>query len=320
MSFQRYQDLGHHITRIDTAMVRDELAACYLLKGGDDYAIIETGTHHTVPIILELLEQRRIRPERVKYVIPTHVHLDHAGGAGGLMRALPGATLLIHPRGARHMIDPARLKAGAMAVYGEATFARIYGDVIPVDESRVRIMEDGERLTVGDRELIFYDTPGHAKHHFCVHDPASAGIFTGDTFGISYPALTTEHGPFIFPTTTPVQFDPPALKASINTLLELNPERLYLTHYGMVEHPRPLGERLQGMIDDYVTVAESIAAGLAADEWQEVLQEAMLAYLSGAALDHGCQLDDDALEAMLDMDARLNSQGLTVWLQSRAES
>lgn len=316
LPFQMYEDLGHDITRIDTAMVHDELAACYLLKGGDDYAVIETGTHNTVPIVLELLAQRGILPGQVRYIIPTHVHLDHAGGVGGLMRALPDATLLVHPRGARHLIDPTKLKAGALAVYGETTFAQIYGDVIPVDEARVRIMEDGDRTIVGNRELIFYDTPGHAKHHFCVHDPASNGIFTGDTFGISYPALVTENGPFMLPTTTPVQFDPPALKASIRKLLDLTPERMYLTHYGMVTNPRPLGERLQGMVDDYVALAENVARHAGAGNLEAGLEDAMRAYLFGQAREHGCRFDDEGLERLLGMDIKLNSQGLAVWLRS----
>ena len=262
MTFQTFDDLGQQITRIDTAMVHEGLAACYLLGGGDEYAIIETGTHNTVPIILSLLKERKIDLAKVKYVIPTHVHLDHAGGVGGLMQALPAATLLGHPRGARHMINPAKLKAGATAVYGEAQFAEIYGDIIPVDEQRVRTMDDGDEASVGDRKLVFIDTPGHARHHFCVYDPASRGIFTGDTFGLSYPPLTTAKGPFICPTTTPVQFDPPAL--------------------------------------------------------EQALMTAMREYLFRCAREHGCEMSDEQLDAVLGLDIQLNSQGLAVWLQSRS--
>ena len=318
MTFQTFDDLGQQITRIDTAMVHEGLAACYLLGGGDEYAIIETGTHNTVPTILALLKERNIDLAKVKYVIPTHVHLDHAGGVGGLMQALPAATLLVHPRGARHMIDPAKLKAGATAVYGEAKFAEIYGDIIPVDERRVRTMEDGDEATVGNRKLVFIDTPGHARHHFCVYDPTSRGIFTGDTFGLSYPPLTTAKGPFICPTTTPVQFDPPALKASIRTLLALKPERIYLTHYGMVENPQPLGERLLTMVDDYVALAETVAVTSDADALEKSLMVAMREYLFRCAREHGCEMSDEQLEAVLGLDIQLNSQGLAVWLQSRS--
>lgn len=318
MAFQVYQPLPFGITRIDTAMVHDELAACYLLEDDGECAIIETGTHNTVPIILSLLAEKGIDRRQVKYVISTHVHLDHAGGVGGLMEALPEATLLIHPRGARHMIDPAKLKAGAMAVYGEKAFADIYGDVIPVPESRVRTMDDGDKAVVGGRTLQFIDTPGHARHHFCVHDPVSRGLFTGDTFGLSYPALTTPNGPFICPTTTPVQFDPPALKASIRKLLALSPQRIYLTHYGMVENPQPLGERLLTMVDDYVALAEAVAPTSDADAQEKALMAAMREYLFSCAREHGCEMSDEQLQAVLGLDIQLNSQGLAVWLQSRS--
>lgn len=316
MSFQVYQPLAHGITRIDTAMVRDELAACYLMEDDGECAIIETGTHHTVPIILDLLEQKGIDRRQVKYVIPTHVHLDHAGGVGGLMQALPAATLLIHPRGARHMIDPSKLKAGATAVYGEAAFAEMYGDIIPVPESRVTVMHDGDQVTLGQRRLTFHDTPGHARHHFCVQDSASNGIFTGDTFGLAYPSLVTERGPFILPTTTPVQFDPPALKASIRKLLALKPERMFLTHYGLLEAPARPGERLLAMVDDYVLLAEQAEEG-GDDDLMGRLEPALRDYLFAQAREHGVNLSDAALDDALGFDIHLNSQGLVVWLQQR---
>ncbi|MGB1466695.1 MAG: MBL fold metallo-hydrolase [Alcanivorax nanhaiticus] len=316
MSFQVYHSLPFGITRVDTAMVHEELAACYLMEADGQCAIIETGTHNTVPILLALLEERGISREQVKYVIPTHVHLDHAGGVGGLMQALPEATLLIHPRGARHMIDPSKLKAGAIAVYGEAAFSGVYGDVIPVDESRVRIMEDGDSVMLAKRKLVFYDTPGHARHHFCVYDPASKGIFTGDTFGLSYPSLVTENGPFILPTTTPVQFDPEALKHSIRRLLALSPERMFLTHYGMLEAPGEPGERLISMVDDYVALAEQAARGKEAG-LLERLESALQKYLFAKAHDHGVALSEEELQEVLGFDIKLNSQGLKVWLQQR---
>lgn len=316
MPFQKYHALPFGITRIDTAMVHEELAACYLMEAGDECAIIETGTHNTVPTILALLDEKGISRDAVKYVIPTHVHLDHAGGVGGLMQALPQASLLIHPRGARHMIDPSKLKAGATAVYGEDTFARIYGDVIPVDERRVRIMHDGDSVRLADRELVFYDTPGHARHHFCVFDPLSKGIFTGDTFGLSYPSLVTEKGPFILPTTTPVQFDPEALKRSIRRLLALNPERMFLTHYGMLENPEKPGERLLVMVDDYVALAEKAAQTGPADLLLR-LESALQAYLFAKARDHGVTLSEEALQEALGFDINLNSQGLKVWIEQQ---
>jgi len=315
MPFNPTLDLGHGITRIESGMVRDELVACYLVQGGEEYALIETGTHNTVPRILAVLVQRRIRPEQVKYVIPTHVHLDHAGGVGGLMQCLPQATVLVHPKGARHLIEPGKLKAGAIAVYGETEFAKVYGDIMPVASSRVRSMEDGSEAWLGDRRLVFLDTPGHARHHFCVFDPASQGIFTGDTFGLAYPALTTAQGPFIIPTTTPVQFEPEALQASIRRLLALQPERMYLTHYGVVENPQVLGERLLRQVEDYVALALAAREAGGKADLEGRLVAGMRAYLFGRARAHGCGQSEEELERLLGMDLRLNAQGLAVWLE-----
>lgn len=318
MSFQIYEDIGNGIVRIDSGMIREGLAALYLMQAGEKYALIETGTHNTIPIIMALLEARNIKVEQVKFVIPTHVHLDHAGGVGGLMQLLPEATLLVHPLGARHMIAPEKLKAGATAVYGEARFQEIYGDVIPVDANRVRTLEDGDRVTLSDRVLVFYDTPGHARHHFCIHDLQSNGIFTGDTFGLAYPSLATMNGPFIFPATTPVQFDPDALKNSIKKLLALKPERMYLTHYGMVMQPESLGQMLLEQVDDYVALGLDAKAEVAVQALESTLVSRLTDYLFARARHHGCTQSDAELQRELGMDVQLNSQGLAVWLQSGA--
>jgi glyoxylase-like metal-dependent hydrolase (beta-lactamase superfamily II) len=164
---------------------------------------------------------------------------------------------------------------------------------------------------------VFLDTPGHARHHFCVFDPASRGVFTGDTFGLAYPALTTAQGPFIIPTTTPVQFEPEALKDSIRRLLALQPERMYLTHYGVVENPQGLGERLLGMVDDYVALALAAREAGGVEDQEHRLVSAMRGYLFGKARAHGCPQGDEELERLLGMDLRLNAQGLAVWLAGR---
>ena len=317
--FNWFENLGHQITRIDTALLSNEFAACYVVASNREYALIETGTHNTVQWILRYLEQHNIAFSQVKYVIPTHVHLDHAGGAGGLMQALPNATLLIHPRGARHMIHPEKLKAGAVAVYGEAEFAKHYGDVIPIEENRVMPMEDESTVTLGNRTFTFYDTPGHAKHHFCVHDSESQGIFTGDTFGIAYPTLSTKQGPFIFPTTTPVQFDPVALKKSIQRLVGLHPKVMYLTHYGPIKNPAQFEAELLEQIDDFVENALRINNAVSEGKKEEALKAFMADYLIDRALKKGCDKTPQQIQQALLMDIELNSQGLLVWLNQKAQ-
>ncbi len=213
------QTLPNGITCIDTGYHRPALAACYLIEQGDQAAFVDSGTTRTVPKLLELLASRDIPRESIAYVMPTHVHLDHAGGAGELMRHLPNAKLVVHPRGARHMVDPSKLVAGATAVYGEAVFRENFGELVPVPEERVLLAVDGLRLDLNGRILLFRDTPGHARHHYSIFDEASRGFFTGDVFGLSYQEVDCASGPFLFPTTTPVQFDPAAWHKSLDLLL-----------------------------------------------------------------------------------------------------
>ena len=244
------------ITAIDSGMVRPQMAACYLMETGSAVAVVETGNAASPDRILKVLESRGRRADEISHVIVTHVHLDHAGGAGTLMKRLPQATLVAHPYAARHLIDPSKLEASARQVYGDARFDEMYGTLVPVPEERVRVMEDGDELSVGGRTLSFMDAPGHARHHFTVWDGQTRGWFTGDTFGLSYRELDTENGPFVFPTTTPIQFDPPALIASIDRMMEKNPACMYLTHFGRVLDVPRLAEDMRASIQEYVELAE----------------------------------------------------------------
>jgi len=306
-------DLGNGITLIDTAFQRPQMAACYLMEQGDEVAIIETGTKDTVPLILEVLAQKQISATQVKYVIVTHVHLDHAGGAGLLMDALPNATLIVHPKGQRHMVDPSKLQAGATAVYGEEEFNKTYGDLIAIAEDRTHAPKDGETLKLGGRALTFIDTPWHARHHFCVYDELSKGIFTGDTFGLAYQELTNENGPFIFPTTTPVQFDPEALKTSIKKIMSFNPESAYLTHYGKIQNLAPLADALDIQVDALVDIAQSSDASPGEDRVKD-LSVKIMDYLLNRLELHDCQLSVAEQIKVLQSDVVLNAQGLDVWL------
>ena len=299
------------IVAIDSGMVRPQMAACYLLETDSALAVVEAGNNHSSERILSVIAHRGRRVEEVSHVIVTHVHLDHAGGAGRLMQLLPNAALVVHPRGARHMIDPSRLEASARAVYGDAEYDRQYGALQPVPEERVIVMQDGGSLRVGKRMLQFMDTPGHARHHFCVWDEQSRGWFSGDTFGISYRELDTAAGPFVFPTTTPIQFDPPALVASIERLMERRPENMYLTHFGRVRDLRRLAADMRDSIAQFVAWGEAFAAD---ERRREHIETAMMDWLMARARKHGVTVPGDALRAIFQGDVTLNTQGIEFWL------
>jgi len=299
------------IHTIDTGFQRPRFDAAYLVVEQGRGAFIDCGTSLAVPRMLAALAEAGLAPEAVDWLILTHVHLDHAGGAGTLMQALPNARLVVHPRGAPHMIDPARLLAGATAVYGEAEIARSYGQVLPVPAERVVVADDDHTVSLAGRELLTMDTPGHARHHLCVWDARSASWFTGDTFGLSYRELDGPAGAFILPTSSPVQFEPDAMRASIERLLAYLPRAMYLTHYGRVESPAALGHALIEQIDAMVALARSCDGR--ADRHRCLVAALTELYLERAHA-QGVALDDAGVVRVLAMDIELNAQGLASWL------
>lgn len=307
-----FQDFEHGITTIDSRFVRPGLAAIHLLVEKGHAAIIDTGTNFSAPCVLKILHDKGLAPQNIAYVIVTHVHLDHAGGAGRMMQLFPNAQLVVHPRGARHMIDPARLVAGAAAVYGEAAVKRTYGEIIPVPAGRVIEAPDNFELSLQGRKLRFLDTPGHARHHFCIWDEASRSAFTGDTFGISYREFDVAGREFIFPTCTPVQFEPEAAHASIDRIMALQPEQAYLTHYGRITQLNRLANDLHQMLDAFVTLG--MQCHDAGGQRHEKLKTGVEEFMLRALLAHGCQLPLEEISRLLAMDFELNAQGIGVWL------
>jgi glyoxylase-like metal-dependent hydrolase (beta-lactamase superfamily II) len=306
-----FEDLGHGITAVDTGYVRPRFDASHLVVENGRAAFVDVGTGHSVPALLAALEAKGLPPEAVDFVIVTHVHLDHAGGAGEMMRRLPAARLVVHPRGARHMIDPAKLWAGAAAVFGEEFVRRSYGTPVPVDPSRIVEAGDGFTLELGGRPLRFLDTPGHARHHFCVWDEASRSMFTGDTFGLSYPELASPRGRFVLPTTTPVQFEPEALLASIDRLVAHDPTAMLLTHYSRVVDIGRMADDLRRQVGQLVALAR---AEDGKPDRAARLRRGVAELLLGWVADHGTPLARDTVRELLAVDVELNSQGLEVWL------
>ncbi len=303
--------LGHGIHAIDTGFHRDHFDAAYLLVHGGRAAFIDTGTNFAVPRLLQALDALGVARDAVDWVIPTHVHLDHAGGVGTLMQALPAARVLAHPRGARHMIDPSALWQGALAVYGEDEMRRSYGALAAVPAERVQASSDGMTVEVGGRVLRLIDTPGHAKHHHCIWDATSRGWFTGDTFGLSYREFDTAQGAWIMPTSTPVQFEPEALRSSVQRLLAAEPACMYLTHYGRVEGVPRLAALLLALLDRMVALGE---AERAAPDRHQALKRGLLALYVESLAAHGCSFSAAHIAELLAMDIELNAQGMAVWL------
>jgi glyoxylase-like metal-dependent hydrolase (beta-lactamase superfamily II) len=302
----------HGITAVDAEYLYRGHAAAHIIEDAGRAAFVDVGTNFSVPYLLAALAELGIAPEAVDYLLLTHVHLDHAGGAGALLQALPAARAVLHPRGAPHMIDPARLIAGARRVYGAERFAQLYGELVPIPAERVRVVADGERLTLGGRTLELRHAQGHALHHYVIVDAAHRSIFSGDTFGISYRALDTAQGPFITPSTVPTQFDPEQHLASIDRMLEYRPESIYLMHFSRVSGIPRLAELLKEQIREFVRFTRAHAHD---SEPARGIRAAMLALWLKLAREHGCRLLDAELEQALAGDLELNTQGLIAWLE-----
>jgi len=304
-------DFGHGISAIDTGFFRPQFDASHLIVENGRAAFVDTGTNYSVPRLLDELHARQLGVEAVDYVILTHVHLDHAGGAGLLMRELPNARAVIHPRGVRHMVDPSALIAGATAVYGAEEIRRSYGELVPIPAERIDTAGEGHVVALAGRRLLCLDTPGHARHHICIHDERSHAFFTGDTFGLSYREFDTGKGAFIVPTSTPVQFEPDALHASIDRMMGYAPKQMFLTHYSRVTDVERLAADLHVQIDAMVAIARAHAD--AADRHARIMDDLASLFISRAH-GHGCRLDDARVRELLAMDIELNAQGLAVWL------
>jgi glyoxylase-like metal-dependent hydrolase (beta-lactamase superfamily II) len=304
---------GNGIYAFDSGYVRPLLASIHLIVENGRAAFVDTGNNASLPGALAALDRLGLLPGSVDYVVLTHIHLDHAGGAGAMMRAFPQARLVVHPRGARHMADPSKLIAGASAVYGADEVRRLYGEVLPIAVDRIVEAPHGFAFELAGREFLCLDTPGHARHHICLVDGRSGDLFTGDTFGLSYRELDTDGRQFIFPTTTPIQFEPQALHASIDLIMSYRPQACYLTHFSQVRDLAPKAQQLHRLIDAHVDIARreresgeqkasNIRAGLAA----LLLAEARL---------FACRLADDEILDVFAADLDLNAQGLAYWVE-----
>ena len=307
-------DYAHGISAIDSGYYRPMLDAIHLLVEGDRAAIIDTGTNYSVPLVLAAMRDKGLAPEQVDFVILTHIHLDHAGGAGLFMRTFPNATLTVHPRGARHMADPGKLLAGTVDVYGAEATRRMYGDIVPVPTERILETPHASTIHLAGRELQFLDTPGHARHHVAIRDTRSGHIFAGDVFGLSYREMDQGGRQFIVPTSSPVQFDPAPYHRSVDLILKLKPEAVYVTHYSQIRDIQAKGAVLHRLIDAHAELG--LREKDAGPERSARLREGVKRIFLEEARRWGSSLSDERILDIYSNDLELNAQGLGFWLDS----
>lgn len=294
----------HARTTIDCDVLPG-FTAVYLREEDQECAFIEAHTPRSVPRVMAELAARGRRPEEVRWVVVTHAHLDHAAGAGALLARCPNATLLGHPRAVKHLVDPTKLVEGAREVYGAARFAELYGTLEPVPKERARSLADGESFELGGARLTAHHTAGHAWHHLVVHDPATDAVYTGDSFGVVYPALQG-HGRFAIPTTSPTGFDAPEAHRSIDKILALGTKLACLTHFGEVGDLEVIAAQLHAWIDRSEAWVEEYARGAHTPAWlEERIRAALVEEAGRVGLSLGA-----AEWKVLALDIELNAQGL----------
>lgn len=303
-------DYGGGIYGIDALYEGQGFAQVYILHSGGRAAVIETAHNASLPHIISAMEKLAIKQDDVDFVCVTHVHLDHAGGAGSYMREFPNARLLVHPRGARHMADPRKLVEGVHAVYGPEETARLYGEIIPVPEERITAPQDGDEFRFGSMALSCFDAPGHAKHHMIFMEKSTGALFAGDAFGISYPWMSGSNGQWVFPTASPVQFSPYDMAATVKRITSLNPSSVYLTHFGPISDIDAAAAQLTKEIWRYADTAEKCAGD------KERIKAALAGCCRKQAEEYGCG-DGAAAEKLLAVDLELNSQGLAFWYKQK---
>ncbi|HUW59890.1 MAG TPA: MBL fold metallo-hydrolase [Candidatus Bathyarchaeia archaeon] len=305
---------------IDCHYQGPEHAASYLLTDRGEAAFIENNTAKALPYLLEGMEEAGIRAETVRWIIITHLHFDHAGGTSALVERCPNAMVLAHPRAVRHLVDPSRLVASAVRVYGEEEFERLYGGIRPIPPERVRPMEDNSAAELGGHTLTFLHTRGHANHHFCIHDSAENAVYTGDTFGVEYRKSRPSEKPFLLCSAAPTDFDPDEARASVRRVLALKPSHLYLTHFGELEDVAGGAEVLLEALDRLEAILHgAVESGLSGEELEAFCEERVRAAIDTHVAYCGAVLNEQD-HVYIDPHANINAQGIALLAEKRRQA
>jgi len=250
-----------------------EIIATAVLHGSAGVALIDPGPSTTLDSLKKSLRRKGISLGDIRQILLTHIHLDHAGATGSLLRENPTIDVFVHERGAPHMIEPSKLLASAGRLYG-ADMGRLWGDFLPVPADRVRPLKGEERITAGGRELQVAYTPGHASHHVSYFDPSSRVAFVGDTAGIR-----GQDRDYIMPPTPPPDIDLDAWSVSEDRILSWDPDTLFLTHFGPFHGARMHFQEMTARLDAWSRVVRRLLADGSLDEEQRLqafMNEALL--------------------------------------------
>lgn len=282
----------------------------------EDTTIIETSASPSIPHLLKGLEDLNIDLHEIRNIIVTHIHLDHAGGAGLFLEKCPNARVFVHEKGARHLANPSRLIQGAKAVYGEK-FDELFDPILPISSDRLLVMKDGEELRIGEnRILTFLDTPGHAKHHFSIHDSKTNGVFVGDTIGVYYPQIDSE---LYLPSTSPNQFDPDEMLRSAEKIIAFQPDAIYFGHYGKSGNPKEVIKQLKFWLAKFLDTAEEVTHShrdKSPERVSSIIGEELLSKVKAFLEKQGIPYDHDVYH-YTELDLKVCAMGLYDYISKR---
>ncbi|MCD6287629.1 MAG: MBL fold metallo-hydrolase [Candidatus Hydrogenedentes bacterium] len=305
------------VITIDCQFHMPQFAAAYLLVEKNEAAFVDNNTVYAVPRLMAALDRQSLDPAQVRYIIITHLHLDHAGATGRLSRICPQATVVAHPRAERHLIDPTRLISGVKAVYGDEVFAKDYDCVEPVPPDRIMCPADGDTIGLGDRSLTIMHTLGHAKHHICIHDSTTNGVFTGDSFGIMLPVFQRGSRPFVTCSSAPPDFDPDEAIKTVDRLTATCADRMYLTHFGEITRVDDVALELIHSIESAKDIIDEAINNTVADNLIERFCETRLREALRRQADRcGVNLAETDWDIMRH-DISVNAQGLAAVARNR---
>jgi glyoxylase-like metal-dependent hydrolase (beta-lactamase superfamily II) len=294
--------IGPGVVEIDTLLGGwERVTAGYLIEGPAP-VLIETGSQSSVTALLAALEQHGVAADALAGIAVTHIHLDHAGGVGDVARAFPHATVYVHEKGARHLVDPERLVRSAAMVYGDL-LDDLYGRLDPTPVERIHVLADGEEVAIGGgRTLTTIDSPGHAKHHLGLHDSESGIIFAGDAVGVRLPDAGV-----LRPATPPADFDLDQAVRSLHKFAARRPTGVALAHYGLLGDPQALLEEAEDELRRWAETAET-----AWRQGQDI--EAALTARFGNSFSHLPEEQRHRMETLNGIHS--NAAGLKRWLDT----
>jgi len=259
------KEVAENIYMIDDQLYSiPELGSVYLINE-ERKALIDTGPATSVSVVLDGIKRAGVRSEDIDYVIVTHIHLDHAGGAGVIIKDMPHAQVLVHHRGAKHLVRPMKLISSVIEVQGEETMVK-HGEVVPIEAERVKPVYEGDVLKLSEKQdLRFIDAPGHAQHELCIYESRNSGLFTGDAAGISVNGI-------LLLDTPPPNFNLELYISTLERLIKLEAARIYFGHFGM---SNKIQENLRLAIDKVQVWYDMITEAVKEDGFEAAAERVM---------------------------------------------